>query len=585
MPGLSRHHHAGPPQHQGPPFGVPHQSNLYDSDSSGDPRHLTNPGNYVGSSPALASPCSTFRATNPIEEEYGSQQAHDLVTSQDMDSLSDEQLNALFGPIWAIDSGPPPAGVPEHLRHFNADANNNIENHQVNEPIWEMADHPDHPPPPQFDRRGFLALLEQLGRQDRGEQLEQGQISTSYIPSGPLPTLRRMHTGSTTSPASTQVQSVKCGEPNCTRNYRPTNPDQRFCTRHQDKYDRNNAPHATFWLMEDVDSTVAHDEVYPQCNGISPVDNDGSGDDVDARLEVEWMRDLLAAVSKPYLGGGENEAFRIRQQGVYNGKRYDNRTVNIRMRLLFQAALTFHRGGKAVYPRGGDNDGYGNPDESLIFSERMREIIKILQEDKRVCMDIIEGRGVTALVANPLKYEKRKTQNKQSNETKQKKQRLGEEVEEERRQKRVNTYSLEGIDRDGEEEDFGREQNDDIDADAGPAIESRGRKRKRATKPRSAKGKNSSGPVTRSQTGQVQSSEQQRVATAEMWLTAVQLPAAENMFASAATPSPNEEQTMQSYSGGGKSATNVGGFGNFGDPSGCVVDGMDDYFPMELEHD
>ena len=345
--------------------------------------------------------------------------------------------------------------------------------------------------------------------------------------------------------ASTQVQSVKCREKGCTRNYRETYPGQQFCTRHQDKHDRRNAPDAKFRLMKDITSEVAHLEVYPTYSGIKPTGHDGTGDDVDPALEEHWMEELIAAVSKPYTGGAENEDFRKRQQGVYNGKRYDNRNVNVRLRLLYQAALIFHRGGKAVYPRGGDNDGYGNPDESLIFSERMDAITKILEEDKRVCMDIIEGRGVTALVANPLKYEKRKTQNKQSNETKQKKQQLGEKVEAElRRKDEANTCGAEGDDPDSEDDG-------DLDADSGPATISRGRKRKRASKPTTAKGKmstrskestdeanlqwfdkfpyqgdpfSSADPnigaraarMTRSQTGQSQPSEQQRVATAAM---------------------------------------------------------------------
>jgi hypothetical protein len=94
--------------------------------------------------------------------------------------------------------------------------------------------------------------------------------------------------------------------------------------------------------------------------------------------------------------------------------------------LLQHIALSAHAGGPSHYDIGGDNSGYGE-DRSMIFSARIERIIKLLtvsfastilphartrgtdtisQLDKDIAMDVIEGRGVKALVYNPNKYER-----------------------------------------------------------------------------------------------------------------------------------------------------------------------------------
>jgi hypothetical protein len=183
-------------------------------------------------------------------------------------------------------------------------------------------------------------------------------------------------------------------------------------------------------MLPRINSVVAFEKVYPILPAL-----DLEHDDVRSKLEDDWVSNFIKAANKPYIGGSEYDEFYARQQKVYNGKGFDESTVNVRMRLLYRAALTFHEGGRAVYPTGGDNDGYGSADKTMIFSGRLRAIISILEMDKRVCMDVIEGRGVAALVANPQKYAKRKTQNKGSNERKQKKQKLGDRIQEKRKAK------------------------------------------------------------------------------------------------------------------------------------------------------
>jgi hypothetical protein len=132
-------------------------------------------------------------------------------------------------------------------------------------------------------------------------------------------------------------------------------------------------------------------------------------------------------------------------------------------------ALSAHAGGPSHYDIGGDNSGYGE-DRSMIFSARIERIIKLLtvslahmtlprvelsatdttsQLDKDIAMDVIEGRGVKALVYNPNKYErvsiflhpihvsdrlanvsvKRKRDNKKSNDTKQDLQEKGKQYD------------------------------------------------------------------------------------------------------------------------------------------------------------
>lgn len=121
--------------------------------------------------------------------------------------------------------------------------------------------------------------------------------------------------------------------------------------------------------------------------------------------------------------------FYLRQQDFFNKKNFDNHTVNVRLRLLYRAILTYHAGGPSVYPSGGDNAGYNTKDTTSTFSVRFQAIEDVLRLDKRVVSDVVEGRGVCALVQDPWGYERRKTDNETSNRKKKGLHNLGKGVQ------------------------------------------------------------------------------------------------------------------------------------------------------------
>ncbi|KAI6860808.1 hypothetical protein KC343_g6533 [Hortaea werneckii] len=131
----------------------------------------------------------------------------------------------------------------------------------------------------------------------------------------------------------------------------------------------------------------------------------------------------------------------IKQQQTYNHKPheetskaiYTTRSVTCSLWILFQAILNFHRGGEAVYPIGGANGGYGD-EKRLKMSARLLEIEGILRKDKRVLMDVIEGRGVLAFAAHPVAYQARKQSNKTCNDRKKRKFDKAELYDEEHKQ-------------------------------------------------------------------------------------------------------------------------------------------------------
>ena len=155
------------------------------------------------------------------------------------------------------------------------------------------------------------------------------------------------------------------------------------------------------------------------------------------------------------------KAFYSRQQDFFNKKGFSNHSVSTRLRLLYHAILTYHTGGSSVYPVGGDNAGYQTRDTTSRFSERIALIEQVLGKNKRVVSDVVEGRGVCALVQDPLAYERRKTDNETSNRKKKGLHTLGKEVVKKRDE----------LDDDGEWAEGGDEADD-------PPTEGRGMKRK-----------------------------------------------------------------------------------------------------------
>ena len=191
----------------------------------------------------------------------------------------------------------------------------------------------------------------------------------------------------------------------------------------------------------------ARNVVYPT---VPRLDFEGEGEDDYAQYinaEDDWIEIFIKAANVEYTEAdgpteprSEDEelihAHLLKQQSTYNHKPYEktsqrfytNDFVNIRMRFLFRAILTYHQGGPAVYPTGGNNGGYPE-DKKLPMSERLSLVADVLRQDKRVLMDVIEGRGVLALAASPNSYSDRKAGNKRCNERKKRKFDIADQVE------------------------------------------------------------------------------------------------------------------------------------------------------------
>lgn len=269
-----------------------------------------------------------------------------------------------------------------------------------------------------------------------------------------------------------RLETISCAEKGCKRNFRPTSPTSKLCRRHQQKYDRNHAGPPVFTFPAGIsDYLAAKTKIYPHQ---APLCVDGeqlSQAACDAHADNAVQR-FVAAASTPYEAGSVYHEFHTRQQKVFNGRGFKDDEVNIRMRFLYQAIVVLHTGGETVYPEGGDNGGYGRPDKTLNFLDRVDKIVEILKLDKRVCMDVVEGRGVTAFVANPDKFEKRKTQNKDSNERKQQKQKLGDRVQAKRKAKGKATEESDADSDDWSGDEDDQEDGEQDEVGNGPSVAS-----------------------------------------------------------------------------------------------------------------
>lgn len=248
--------------------------------------------------------------------------------------------------------------------------------------------------------------------------------------------LRNKNKGSDNNDSAKRKTCLGHGKTKCSRNIQPGKSGM-YCKRHQDQFDRYNADPPQFRFPGGVhDSRSALNAIYPFEPPLN-LPNDNLEMVADLLFENETVKQFVDAINEPYADQTNDQTFHRRQQKELNGKRYRERTgdfsdqqVNIRMRLLYRSVVVFHCGGQVVYPKGGDNSGYGPPDTTLKFQDRINRIINILEKDKRICMDVIQGRGVLAFVKNPDAYEKRKVQNMDSNKKKQDKHGIGSKVEE-----------------------------------------------------------------------------------------------------------------------------------------------------------
>jgi hypothetical protein len=237
-----------------------------------------------------------------------------------------------------------------------------------------------------------------------------------------------MDSRDTPEPSRVKKQCAGCEKPF----YSSKDPNGLRCTRCYDKHVKHTAGHTTY--VFDPEMTIEHAwrRLYPDIEPLAP-----AGDDVEAAKanELDYIRRLIEAVSIPYTSDGtgtKEDQQRLAQQSKMNKKPFDSTQyrddlVNARIRFLFHIAVSYHAGGPSLYDTGGDNSGYGE-DRTMKFSERIERIIQLLRLDKDIAMDVIEGRGVTALVHNPSKYQRRKRDNKKSNDTKQDLQEKGKQL-------------------------------------------------------------------------------------------------------------------------------------------------------------
>ena len=232
----------------------------------------------------------------------------------------------------------------------------------------------------------------------------------------------------TPEPSRVKKQCAGCEKPF----YSSKDPNGLRCTRCYDKHVKHTAGHTTYVFDPDMTIDHAWRRLYPNVEALAP-----AGDDVEAAKasELDYIRRLIEAVSIPYTSdssGSKEDQQRLAQQSKINRKPFDSTQyrddlVNARIRFVFHIAISYHAGGPSLYDLGGDNSGYGE-DRTLKFSERIERIIQLLRLDKDIAMDVIEGRGVTALVHNPNKYQRRKRDNKKSNDTKQDLQEKGKQL-------------------------------------------------------------------------------------------------------------------------------------------------------------
>ncbi|KAK5740806.1 hypothetical protein LTR17_004396 [Elasticomyces elasticus] len=222
-----------------------------------------------------------------------------------------------------------------------------------------------------------------------------------------------------------------------------------YCNKHTAQVEKERlADQAPFYALDqapDADSDAkTTDLVYPM---VPPLDYENPSEDDDYLDHVDnespWVALLTAAANRPYLRPNETNDSQdpdavadrnrrhdnaVKQQRICNKKPleassrdfYNDVTLNSRLRMLFRAILTYHQGGRSLYPVGGSNNGYGD-DRTLRFTRRMWIIIEAMEVDKRVVMDVVEGRGVAALAANPRRFADRKNSNNKCNENKLKK--------------------------------------------------------------------------------------------------------------------------------------------------------------------
>lgn len=219
----------------------------------------------------------------------------------------------------------------------------------------------------------------------------------------------------------------------CGKRYRTSSSPGR-CNRCGTKYERRVAQPFTYTLDSTVpDFATARRMIFSPIEGRHVYQDDVLRYARDPAAENRFVQFLLDAINVVQSQEAGWDTWSIRQQKVFNEKAkleagYTNPLVTARLRALYREVLNYHLGGDAVYAVGGDNSGYAD-DRTLRFSQRIATICDILRKNKRVVMDIVEGRGVQGFVSNPRKYHERKASNNNCNVEKKRIMEKGKEVE------------------------------------------------------------------------------------------------------------------------------------------------------------
>ncbi|GAB7362271.1 hypothetical protein MBLNU230_g2290t1 [Neophaeotheca triangularis] len=205
----------------------------------------------------------------------------------------------------------------------------------------------------------------------------------------------------------------------------------KMCTKCWRTKQKEKAPTSTFKMMPEIDSTAAMNRIYPANEPLGlEVDNFAWYSDHFDQGSDYWVKLFLDACNTPTTGGdpsNKEQSYYLGQQKAFNVTKLSNEEVNVRLRLLFLVTYRYHAGGAAVYPTGGDNDGYYRS-KGLKFEQRLEDMRAALALDKRVCLDILHGKGTVAFMEGPNAYQRRKVQNKHGNAKKDQARKIGEGI-------------------------------------------------------------------------------------------------------------------------------------------------------------
>lgn len=237
--------------------------------------------------------------------------------------------------------------------------------------------------------------------------------------------------GPLTTPSGTNRENPICID--CGKRYRTSSSPGR-CTRCGAKYERRVAQPFTYTLDQNVpDFATARRQIFSPIEGRHVYQDDVHRYIRDPSAEDRFVQRLLDAINVVQSTEEGWDDWSARQQKTFNEKAklepgYTNALMTARLRALYREILNYHLGGDAVYAVGGDNSGYAD-DRTLRFSQRVATICEVLRGNKRVVMDVVEGRGVQGFVSNPRKYHERKASNNNCNVEKKRIMEKGKEIE------------------------------------------------------------------------------------------------------------------------------------------------------------